>query len=146
MAMFLLRLPFLPIRAAGVGAKVGYRTGRLVGFRRLTVFAVGVGVGLLVAPVAGRELRSRVRGFAEKQMGRLPDGELATRVRLELGQSPRTWHLPQPAVSVGGGRVTLTGEVPHQSGRHDLERTAAAVKGVTGVENLIAVTGTGRTA
>ena len=63
--MILLKLVWLPVRlvfgTAKVGTKVGYRTGRLVGYRRIFVLGVGVVVGLLVAPVPGRELRAAIR-------------------------------------------------------------------------------------
>ena len=39
-------------------AKAGYNTGRLFGYRRLTVFLLGFVCGLLVAPMAGAELRA----------------------------------------------------------------------------------------
>ena len=37
-----------------------WRTGRFIGLRRLFVFGLGFTVGLLVAPVTGRELRDRL--------------------------------------------------------------------------------------
>lgn len=144
--MILIRLALLPLRvvfgASGLTFRTGYRAGRLFGYRRLVVFGVGVGVGLLVAPVAGRELRARLRSVAESRFGRVSDPELSERVRFELSHSPRTWHLPQPTVHVLAGRVTLVGEVPHETGRMDLERAAAAVPGVSAVENRVLVAGT----
>jgi hypothetical protein len=123
-----------------LGLKAGYRTGRLLGYRRLLVFAVGVGVGLLIAPMAGRELRARLRALAEEQ--RSGGTDLAAKVSFELAHSPRTWHLPQPEVEVIGGTAILRGEVPHEVGRVDLERTAAAVAGVVDVDNHVAISGT----
>jgi hypothetical protein len=41
--------------------KVAFGTGRLLGYRRLTVFLLGVVVGMLLAPMAGYELRKLVR-------------------------------------------------------------------------------------
>ena len=122
-----------------LGLKAGYRTGRLLGYRRLFVFAVGVGVGLLIAPMAGRELRARLRALVQEP--RTAD-DLAAKVSFELSHSPRTWHLPQPEVEVIGGTAVLRGEVPHEVGRVDLERTAAAVAGVVHVENQVGVSGT----
>ena len=139
----LLRLIFLPAKVGvgttRLGVKAGYRTGRLLGYRRLVVFSAGVGVGLLIAPMTGHELRTRIQYLIDERMGR---GDLADRIRFELSHSPRTWHLPQPDVEVIGGTAILRGEVPHEVGRADLERTAAAVAGVVHVENQVDVAGT----
>lgn len=144
--MLLVKLVGLPFRLAfgitGLTFRTGYRTGRLLGYRRLFVFAAGVGAGLVLAPAPGREIRAKLRALAESRLGRVPDLELGDRVRFELSHSPRTWHLPQPDVQVAGGRVTLLGEVPHETGRQDLERAAAAVPGVAGVDNQLLVAGT----
>ena len=140
----LLRLIFLPakvgIGSTKLGVKAGYRTGRLLGYRRLFVFGAGVAVGLLVAPTTGRELRARLQTMIDERRGGPVD--LADRVRYELSHSPRTWHLPQPDVEVVDGRAILRGEVPHEVGRSDLERTAAAVAGVIEVDNQVGVSGT----
>jgi hypothetical protein len=135
---------FLPAKA-GIGAtrlgvKAGYRTGRALGYRRLLLFGIGVAVGVLLAPTSGRELRAKLIHMAEQR--RSGGGDLASRVTYELSHSPRTWHLPQPEVEVVGGTAILRGEVPHEVGRVDLERTAAAVSGVVHVENQLAVSGT----
>lgn len=50
-----------PLRSARLGVSTGFRVGRLLGYRRLSYLAVGVAIGLLVAPVPGRELRRRLR-------------------------------------------------------------------------------------
>jgi hypothetical protein len=139
----LIRLIFLPARVGlgttKLGVKTGYRTGRLLGYRRLFVFGAGVAVGLLFAPMAGRELRAKLQAMAEERAG---GGDLAEKVRYELSHSPRTWHLPQPEVEVVGSTAILRGEVPHEVGRTDLERTAAAVAGVVDVDNRVDVSGT----
>ena len=138
----LIRLIFLPAKVgvgtAKLGVKTGYRTGRMFGYRRIVVFGAGVAVGLLVAPVTGPEARARLRRAIEEHR---PAGEqdLAERVRFELSHSPRTWHLPQPVVEVVGRTAVLRGQVPHETGRADLERTAAAVAGVTEVHNQVVV-------
>ena len=138
----LIRLAFLPVRlllgTAKLGVKTGYRSGRLVGYRRLTVLAVGIGIGILVAPSSGAQTRARLMALLEG--GRPADeGGLAERVRYELLNSPRTWHLPQPSVEIVGRSAVLRGTVPHESGRADLERTAAAVPGVGSVDNRIEI-------
>lgn len=143
--MFVVRLVFFPIKlgtkATGLAAKTGYRTGRLLGYRRMFVFGLGVFVGLLLAPGPGEELRAKLRSwFAGMQLPSDPD--LGDRVRFELSHSPRTWHLPQPDVDVHDGRVVLSGDVPHETARADLERAVTGVPGVTGVDNLLNIAGT----
>ena len=140
--MFLFRLLFLPVKVGvgttKLGVKTGYRAGRLLGVRRMVVFGAGIGVGLLLAPVTGAEARARLRAWLDGA-GAGGAGDLAERVRFELSHSPRTWHLPQPIVEVQGQTAVLRGHVPHESGRDDLERTAAAVPGVGRVDNQLVV-------
>jgi hypothetical protein len=50
-----------PVKAGKVGVSAGYKTGRMLGYRRLTVFLLGVFVGLLIAPFPGAELRAMLR-------------------------------------------------------------------------------------
>ena len=146
--MFLLWLLTLPFRIAfgftGLTAKTAYRTGRLVGYGRLFWIAAGVGIGVLIAPGPGREMREKLKARIDEYTGAGGGGgggdfELADRVRFELTHSPRTWHLQQPQVTVVGGRVTLRGEVDAAEGRQALEEAAAAVPGVQGVDNLVTV-------
>jgi hypothetical protein len=139
---WLLLLPAkVGIGCTRLGVKAGYRAGRALGYRRLFVFGVGVAIGVLLAPTSGAELRAKLSRMVEER--RAGGGDLAGRVTYELSHSPRTWHLPQPEVEVIGGTAILRGEVPHEVGRVDLERTAAAVSGVVHVENQLAVSGTG---
>jgi hypothetical protein len=137
----LIRLLFLPAKvgvgSTKLGVKAGYLTGRMVGYRRILLFGLGVGVGLLVAPMTGREARAKLQSLIEARRG--GGGDLAERVRFELSHDPRTWHLPQPTVEVQGGTAILRGSVPHETGRLDLERTAAAVAGVVEVDNHVAI-------
>ena len=142
--MILLKLVWLPVRlvfgTAKVGTKVGYRTGRLVGYRRLFFVAAGVTIGLLVAPVPGRELRARIRRRLEARG--VTDADLNERVRFELAHHPRTWHLPQPDVAVAAHRVTLRGAVPDDEARHEMVRAAGALPGVAAVDDRLEVAGT----
>jgi hypothetical protein len=121
-------------------AKASRRVGRLLGVRALFALLLGVAIGLLFAPGPGRELRDRLRALLD-QRGNLTDEDLAERVVFELEHAPRTWHLPQPSVSVVGGRVVLTGRVEGDPARDELGRVAAAMPGVVAVDNLIAVEG-----
>lgn len=61
MIWLVTRLVVVPVKAALGGAKLGYWTGRLVGYRRLAVLGVGVAIGILVAPGPGAQLRARLR-------------------------------------------------------------------------------------
>src|SRR3546814_18307537 len=67
------------------------------------VFAAGIGVGLLVAPMTGQQARDKLRKLVEE---RLSGGstDVAEKIRYELSHSPRTWHLPQPTVDFVHGR------------------------------------------
>lgn len=132
------RVGLLPVRLLGATATASYRAGvaagRAVGYRRLLLVLTGVVIGLLVAPVPGRELRARL---GEMLRRRPSDPELRESVERELSQAPRTWHLPQPSVQVVEGVVTLRGEVPHETARRDLEQAASSVDGVARVQSLL---------
>ena len=150
--MILIRLILLPFKILlslfGITVKVGYRVGKLpvrastvgvrvLGFRGWLLFLLGLAIGLLFAPGPGEELRSRLSelfgGGAE------PDTDLAEKVVFELAHAPRTWHLPQPAVTVASARVTLRGAVPADETRDELARVAGAVPGITSVANELQV-------
>jgi hypothetical protein len=130
-----VRLFFFPVG-------LSFRVARIIGFRRLFLIGVGVGIGMVVAPTSGAELRARLQGLLDERAVGMPQGDLAEQVRYELSHSPRTWHLPQPQVEVVGAIAVLRGEVPHDIGRADLERTAAAVAGIVSVDNHLAISGT----
>ncbi|MBA2624627.1 MAG: YtxH domain-containing protein, partial [Acidimicrobiia bacterium] len=73
-------------KTAAGSFKAGYRTGRLLGYRRLVLLGAGVGVGLLVAPKPGRELREQVRSRLEEQGLLQPKGG-------DLSSSSSSWPL-----------------------------------------------------
>jgi hypothetical protein len=128
------KLVTLPLRLLVIAV----RTVRFLGVGRILAFGAGVVAGVTFAPRLDARWRDRlsVRRLAGPDV---PAPDLADAVRHELAHSPRTWHLPQPGVSVQSGRVVLTGEVPHEEARADLGRTAGAVAGVTAVENRVEV-------
>src|SRR5690606_3440422 len=98
------------------------------------------GVGWFLSTPTGRYLRaSIVEAVRPRPAAPLDDDELAAAVRTELAGAPSTWHLPQPAVTVERGRVTLSGPVPHPTGRDALAAAAAGVTGVTEVVDLLVV-------
>jgi hypothetical protein len=129
-------------RAGRLSARSTYRIGRWLGVRRVLVLGAGVTIGLLLAPMSGRELRDKLRREWEARRAPASDDAIAERVRYELSHSPRTWHLPQPSVDVVGGTAILTGGAPHATGKADIERAAASVPGVAEVESRL-VLGTG---
>ena len=117
---------------------------RFLGVRRSALVATGAAVGALVTPVSGAELRRRVSvAVAKRRAGAEPTIE--DRVRRRLGDSPRTWHLPQPEVVAVRGegeadwKIILAGSAPDEAARSDLELAAAAVTGVSEVDNRIRV-------
>jgi hypothetical protein len=116
-----------------------YKVGRFVGVSRVLALGTGVAIGLLVAPTSGPELRDRLRRQLAGRRAPASDDAVAERVRYELSHSPRTWHLPQPEVVVVGGRAVLTGGAPHETGKADIERAAAAVPGVAEVDCQLVV-------
>jgi hypothetical protein len=149
-----IRTVLFPVRlvygVGKLGTKTGYQAGRLsvgstykvgrfVGLSRLLALGLGVGIGLLMAPTSGAELRQQLRRRWEGRNAPASDDAVAERVRYELSHSPRTWHLPQPEVDVVGGTAILTGGAPHETGKADIERAAGAVPGVARVESHLVV-------
>ena len=125
--------------AGGLSVRAGRRTSHLLGIRGTAALVIGVVVGLALAPMRGREFRGRVRAMVQRRTV-MNDVDIADRVTFELEHAPRTWHLPQPGVSVNQARVTLSGEAPQETSRDELARVAAAVPGVVAVDNLMTVT------
>jgi hypothetical protein len=74
-----------PVRSFRTATVVGFRAGRLLGYRRVSYLAVGVAIGLLVAPVPGRELRRRLRERSAPETG----PELVRRFRERFSAEPR---------------------------------------------------------
>ena len=65
MIWLITRTVVWPYKVGTGSVKLGYKTGRLFGYRRIFVFALGVAVGLLLAPVTGAELRNKLRELIE---------------------------------------------------------------------------------
>ncbi|HMJ74711.1 MAG TPA: hypothetical protein VK507_02005 [Iamia sp.] len=59
--MFLVRLIFSPVKLVLLIARV-------MGYNRFIVFLLGVGVGLLVAPTTGAEMRARLQAQVQARM------------------------------------------------------------------------------
>lgn len=138
MIWLLWKLLTLPIRVVFGTISATFKTIRFAGVGRILAFGAGIGVGMSVAPTTGEQFRARLAGA--QASARSAAGDLGENVRYELAHSPRTWHLPQPVVTVEANRVTLTGEVPHETARGDLGRTAGAVVGVAAVDNRLTIT------
>ncbi|HLT68988.1 MAG TPA: BON domain-containing protein [Acidimicrobiales bacterium] len=140
LAVGLTRLGVRTGFAAGrLSVGTSYRVGRRVGWSRLAALGTGVVIGMMIAPSSGAELRARLGRRVAERRRPVGDDAVAARVRYELSHSPRTWHLPQPEVEVAAGVAVLTGAVPHEEGRADIERTVGAVPGVTRVDNRLVV-------
>ena len=118
----------LGVTVGRVPVRAGRAVTRRLGWRGVVLVQAGFVAGLLLAPMRGRELRSRIAGLLGA--GAAPPGDLTERVTFELAHAPRTWHLPQPAVEVRDDVVTLRGSVPHEDAREELIATAGALPGV----------------
>lgn len=131
------------MKVALIPLRVSRAMTRVLGFRAVLLGFVGLVIGLLIAPVPGRQLREKLLALMAGG-GAIPDDELADKVTFELSHAPRTWHLePQPDVSVLGGRVVLTGEVRGEDARDEFARVAAAIPGVVAVDNQLEVAAVG---
>lgn len=130
-------LATLPIKIALGLVRLVFRVIGFVGLTRIAAFGAGVGVGVAMSPTPAAQLRNGVAAKEEAKAAR--GGDIGTAVRHELATSPRTWHLPQPGVTVQGDRIVLTGSVPHDEARLALLRTAGAVTGVRAVEDHLTI-------
>jgi hypothetical protein len=72
MIWLLTRTVVWPVKLGTGSAKLGYRTGRLVGYRRVVVFGLGVAVGLLVAPMTGAALRQKIQALIDGDVANDP--------------------------------------------------------------------------
>ena len=139
MIWLLWKLITLPVRLVLLVLRVVLGTVRFVGVDRIAAFGAGVAVGTAMAPRPGTQLQAGVAQREEQRAAR--GGDIGVAVRHELATSPRTWHLPQPGVTVQGDRVRLTGTVPHEQARLDLVRTAGSIAGVRAVDDDLTVEG-----
>jgi len=135
----LWKLLTLPVRLAVTALKLVLGTVRFLGVGRIAAFGVGAAVGATVRPPTPAPQRPGAAERQEQQTARA--GDLGAAVRHELATSPRTWHLPQPGVTVQGDRIRLAGTVPHEQARLDLVRTAGAIAGVRAVDDDLVVEG-----
>lgn len=121
-----------------VPARASRRAVRIAGVKGVVLFVLGAVVAVLVTPVTGRQLRSRLFALAAGG-GKPSDADLEAAVVAELGHAPRTWHLDQPDVRVRQGVVTLSGAVPHQTARDELVTVAGGIPGVVDVDDQLRV-------
>jgi len=121
-----------------VPARASRRAVRIAGVKGVVLFVLGAVVAVLVTPVTGRQLRSRLFALAAGA-GQPSDADLEAAVVAELGHAPRTWHLDQPDVRVRQGVVTLSGAVPHQTARDELVTVAAGIPGVADVDDQLRI-------
>lgn len=150
---FLLTLPLrllavaivIPVKTSlgllKFSTKATYASTRLALRSSIISFAAGVGLGwFLTSTPTGRQLVDQVRDLVSGSPGGpVDDDTLAAQVRTQLASNPRTWHVPQPEVAVSNGVVTITGSVPHDTARADLETAVMAVRGIVAVVNRVTV-------
>ena len=80
--------------------KVAFGTGKVFGYRRFTVFLLGMAVGMLLAPMTGPELRGRVKAQMTVRPGRTHRSHLCAgpNGRYVVG----SWHGGERRPIVGG--------------------------------------------
>jgi hypothetical protein len=131
-------LATLPIKLAIGLVRLVLRVIGFIGITRIAAFGAGVGVGVALAPTpASPEQNGAAAAKGEAVAAR--SGDIGAAVRHELATSPRTWHLPQPGVTIQGDRIVLAGTVPHDEARLALVRTAGAVTGVRAVDDHLTI-------
>ena len=80
--------------------KAGYRAGQLLGYRRMFLFGAGVALGLLIAPMAGRELRAKLQALAAPARHRRDvRGLSATHPLKRFHRRPDLWQACRPCAS-----------------------------------------------
>lgn len=115
MIWLVTRFVVVPVKAALGGVKLGFWTGRVVGYRRIVVLGTGVAIGLLFAPGSGAQLRARLKA-------RLDGG-----VAAPMAAAPRT---PTPTVVV-----------PEPVGRPATGASAGAAAGSTVAADAVGAAG-----
>ena len=101
-------------KATAGSFKAGYKTGRLLGYRRMVVLGAGVGIGLLIAPRTGRETRELLRSRLEER-GLLSPPSDEDAVPAAPSPLPETASLPITGNGHGGAdgeAATVTREEP----------------------------------
>jgi hypothetical protein len=72
MIWLLTRMIVWPVKVGAGSAKVGYKTGRVIGYKRVFVFGLGVAVGLLIAPTTGATLRRKLMALVDGDIANDP--------------------------------------------------------------------------
>ena len=113
MIWLVTRFVVVPVKAALGGVKLGFWTGRLVGYRRIVVLGTGVALGLLFAPGPGEQLRARLKakldGGVAAPMAAAPRFPTSTVVVPEPVDSPSTGGTVGAAAGFGAAGAASTG-------------------------------------
>jgi hypothetical protein len=102
-------------KATAGSFKAGYKTGRLLGYRRMVVLGAGVGIGLLIAPKTGRETRELIRTRLEERGLLSPPMSEEEPVPVAPSPLPDTASVPVAGNGRAGGdgeAATVTREEP----------------------------------
>jgi len=98
-------------KTAAGSFKAGYRTGRVLGYRRMVVLGAGVGIGLLVAPRTGRETRELLRTRLEERGLLSPPVPESDSAPVAPSPLPETASLPITGNGHAGGDGEATAPV-----------------------------------